>query len=144
MAVITQMPDVDRGSGEGLSTVSSLALAIGGGLFFFLMPGWTPNSEIWLYVLPWPVLGYLALQLIVLLSSAISSHRIGFVDTIVSVLPAIVGIVVEIEYLQGILHLSAFQHNALRLMIGTATLEALITLWGRFTVYRRTIVLDST
>ena len=124
----------------------ALVLALAGGLFFFKWGDWEPgegNSKLWYYLLAWFVLGYLAIQLIALLSTAIDSRSIGFGDTICSILPAIVGAVVGVEALQGIIHLSTFSQNALLLMICTSALEALITLWVRFTVNRKTIGFDT-
>ena len=121
----------------------AIFLALGGAVFFFKFPGWEPQSNTWYYVLAWLVLGYLAAQLIALLSTAIDSRSIGFADTICSILPAVAGAIVGVEALQGILKLSTFQQNALLLMIATSTLDSLITLWVRFTVNRRTIGLDT-
>ena len=124
----------------------AIVLAIAGGIFFFRWGDWEPgegNSKIWYYLLAWIVLGYLAAQLIALLSTAIDSRSIGFGDTVCSILPAIVGAVVGVEALQGIIKLSTFSQNALMLMIFTSALEALITLWVRFTVNRRTIGFDT-
>jgi hypothetical protein len=127
---------------EALASIGlSLILAIAGGVFFFKFGAWTPENNVWYYVLAWVVLGYLAAQLIALLSTAIDSSSIGFGDTICSILPAIVGCVVAVEWLQGIVTLSSFSKNALFLMICTSALESLITLWVRFTVNRKTVAL---
>lgn len=117
----------------------AIALAVVGGIYFFKFGGYEPASNFWYYALAWVVLGYLAAQLIALLSTAIDSPTIGFSDTICSLLPALIGAIVGVEALQGIIHLSTFSQNALMLMIGTSALEALITLWVRFTVNRRTV-----
>ena len=120
----------------------AVLLAIAGGVFFFKFSAWEPgegNSKVWYYLLAWIVLGYLAAQLIALLSTAIDSRSIGFGDTVCSILPAVVGAIVGVEALQGIIKLSTFSQNALMLMICTSALESLITLWVRFTVNRRTI-----
>ena len=124
----------------------SVLIAVVGGIFFFRWGDWEPGdggSKLWYYLLAWIVLGYLAAQLIALLSTAIDSRSIGFGDTVCSILPAIVGAVVGVEALQGIIKLSTFSQNALMLMICTSALEALITLWVRFTVNRRTIGFDT-
>ncbi len=127
---------------EALASMGlALLLSIIGGIFFFKFGGWTPENNVWYYVLAWLVLGYLAAQLIALLSTAIDSSSIGFGDTICSILPAIVGAVVAVEWLQGIITLSSFSKNALFLMICTSALESLITLWVRFTVNRKTVAL---
>ena len=118
---------------------AAVLMAIAGGVFFFKFGAWEPTSNIWYYLLAWIVLGYLAVQLIALLSTAIDSRSIGFGDTICSIMPAIVGAVVGVEALQGIIKLSTFSQNALMLMIFTSALESLITLWVRFTVNRKTI-----
>ena len=128
---------------EWISIGTSLVLALGGIYFFFRMPNWTPAGNFWHYFLAWMVLGYLAIQLIVLLSTAIDSRSIGFLDSLVSLLPALIGAIIGVNAIQGLVKLSTFQENALLLMIGTSLLEALITLWVRFTVNRRTIGLDA-
>src|SRR5271167_2113565 len=82
---------------ESVSSGLALLLALVGGLFFFRMQGWTPESDRWIYLLAWLVLGYLAVQLIMLLSTSIDSRGIGFVDTVTGLLPALVGVVVAVE-----------------------------------------------
>ena len=127
---------------EALASMGlAVLLSVIGGIFFFKFGAWTPDNNVWYYVLAWVVLGYLAAQLIALLSTAIDSSSIGFGDTICSILPAIVGAVVAVEWLQGIVTLSSFSKNALFLMICTSALESLITLWVRFTVNRKTVAL---
>ena len=130
---------------EWVSIGTSLVLTLFAIVFFFRMPNWAPpaNSGFWFYVLAWLVLGYLAIQLVALLSTAIDSRSIGFLDSLVSLLPAITGAIIGVNSLQGLVKLSTFQENALLLLIGTSILEALITLWVRFTVNRRTIGLDA-
>lgn len=132
---------------EAFSSIGiAVLLAIAGGIFFFRFGNWEPadgGSKLWYYLLAWIVLAYLAAQLIALLATAIDSRSIGFGDTVCSILPAVVGAVVLVEYLQKIIDLSTFSLNALMLMICTSSLEALITLWVRFTVNRRTIGLDT-
>lgn len=124
--------------------VSAVLMAVAA-YFFFLMPGWAPapNALFWVYALGWMVFGYLAIQLYVLLKTALDSRSIGFVDSLVSLGPTLLGAIVVVESLQGIIKLSNFQDNALWLMICTSLLEAVITLWVRFTVNRRTIGLDA-
>jgi hypothetical protein len=145
MAVQTHVHPVKRLEAF-MSIGLSILLAVVGGIFFFKFSAWEPgegNSKVWYYLLAWIVLGYLALQLIALLSTAIDSRSIGFGDTLCSILPAIVGAIVGVEALQGIIKLSTFSQNALLLMICTSSLEALITLWVRFTVNRKTIGFDT-
>jgi hypothetical protein len=146
------MPNPDSSTGpkragsnhheEYISIALALTLAVFGAFFFFRMPNWQPSGTFYHYVLAWTVLGYLAAQLVILLATAIDSRSIGFLDSLVSLLPAITGAIIGVNALQGLVKLSTFQENALLLMIGTSVLEALITLWVRFTVNRRTIGLD--
>jgi len=130
---------------EHLSTALAILLTLVGAFFFFKMPGWQPDpgSQFWVYALPWAVLGYLAVQLIALLSSAIDTRSIGFIDSVTALFPALVGAIAGVETLQGVIQLSGFQRHALLLMIGTSVLEALVTLWVRFTVNKRTIGFDT-
>lgn len=131
---------------EAFSSIGiALLLSVAAGVFFFRWGNWEPTeggSKLWYYALAWIVLAYLAAQLVALLLTAIDSRSIGFGDTVCSILPAIVGAVVLVEYFQKYIELSTFALNALMLMICTSGLEALITLWVRFTVNRRTIGID--
>jgi len=122
----------------------AMLMTIVGGIYFFKFGEYDPgDNRFWYYILAWVVLGYLAAQLIALLSTAIDSTNIGFVDIIFAIMPAIIGLVVAVEAGQEILHLSLFSKNALALMICTSALESLITLWVRFTVNRKTTVFDT-
>ena len=128
---------------ELVSTSLAIILALVAAVFFFKAQGWSPEGGIWVYLLPWLVLGYLAIQLLALLATAVDSRSVGFIDAIASLAPALVGAIVGVEWIQGIVKLSGYQENALLLMIGTSLLEAVVTLWLRFTVNRRTIGIDS-
>jgi hypothetical protein len=127
---------------EWISIITSAVLSLGAIWFFFKMPNWTPAGTFFHYMLAWLVLGYLAIQLVVLLSTAIDSRSIGFLDSLMSLAPVVIGAIIGVNALQGIVKLSTFQEHALLLMIGTCLLEALITLWVRFTVNQRTIGLN--
>ena len=96
---------------EWVSIGTSLLLTVVAIVFFFRMQGWTPTASgyFWQYSLAWLVLGYLSIQLIVLLSTAIDSRSIGFLDSLVSLLPALTGAIIGVNVLQGIVKLSTFQ-----------------------------------
>lgn len=147
---MTITPPVHPGhhSEKKLEAYTSMGLAVlltvVGGIYFFRFGEWDPGeNKFWYFMLAWIVLGYLALQLISLLSTAIDTTSIGFADMLFAIMPAFVGGIVGFEALQGIVHLSRFSENALMLMICTSALESLITLWVRFTVNRKTTVFDT-
>ena len=64
-------------------------------------------------------------------------------DTIVSNLPVVGGLVTFIEWAAGHLPLSHFQLNALGLLVATTLGELLLTVWIRFVLNRRTIAVDA-
>jgi uncharacterized membrane protein YhaH (DUF805 family) len=146
MTMPVQVHSHPHGS-KRLEAFTSMGLAVGltifAGIYFFKFGGYEPTSQFWYYALAWIVLGYLAFQLIALLSTAIDTTSIGFGDIVCAGLPTIVGVVVLFEAAQKLLALSTFSENALLLMIGTSGLEFLITLWVRFTVNRKTTVFDT-
>ena len=128
---------------EWVSIFLAVALAGGAAFFFWGMQGWEPTGNWGPYALAWLVLGYLAIQLVALLSSAMDTRRVGILDSVTSLLPVIVGSVVMLDAFRGTSHLSNFQTNALLLMVGTAALDFIVTLWVRFTVNRRSIGLET-
>jgi hypothetical protein len=78
-----------------------------------------------------------------LLVSATQIRVLGVLDSIVSILPFVAGLVTAAEWMLGHLALSTFQLNALAIMLAAGIGEFLLTVWVRFVVNRRTIGIDT-
>src|SRR5262249_44372846 len=128
---------------EWISILMALGGAAGSVLFMWFVPGFSPESHIAWAVPGWIAGAYLFLQILFLLVSATQIRTLGVLDTIVSILPVVAGLVMVAEWLLGHVPLSSFQLNALGLMICTSLGEFLLTVWIRFVLNRRTIAIDA-
>ena len=128
---------------EGVSILMALGATIGSLLFFWLAPGYSPESHIAWAIPGWIAGGYLFTQILFLLVSATQIRTLGVLDTIVAILPVVAGLVLIAEWLLGHVPLSLFQLNALGLVIATSLGEFLLTVWIRFVLNRRTIAIDA-
>jgi hypothetical protein len=126
----------------------SILMALGGAAcviaFFALAPGFQPMRA-YVWAIPgWVAGGYLFAQIVFLLVSATQIRTLGVLDTIVAILPVVAGLVMVVEWGLDHLRLSAFQLNALGLLIATSLGEFLLTVWIRFVLNRRTIAIGAT
>ena len=131
-------------SEDWLSIVMALAAAVGAVAYFWLAPGLLPESHFTWAVPGWIAGAYLFVQMLLLLVSATQIRALGVLDSVVSILPVVVGLVMMIEWLLGHLPLSLFQLNVLGLLIATSLAEFLLTIWIRFVINRRTIGFGTT
>jgi hypothetical protein len=69
----------------------------------------------------------------------VSVRFTGMIDAVVSIVPFVIGVVALINTVQGVLRLSAFQENALALLLAMSLLDFVVTMWIRFAVNRRTL-----
>jgi len=130
--------------GEYISIGSSLLLACAAVYFFWFVSEWEPTSDWPKYLLAWLVIGYIAIQLISLLETVLSVRLTGMIDTVMAIIPFVVGLVALVNMAQGTLRLSGFQTQALWLLLATSLLDFIATLWVRFAVNRRTLGIDTT
>ena len=84
------------------------------------------------------------LQMLFLLVSATQIRGLGVLDSVLSILPVVAGLVIMVEWILGDLPLSLFQLNVLGLLIVTSVAEFLLTLWIRFVINRRTVGFGTT
>jgi len=129
---------------EGLSILMALGATVGSLVFFWLVPIFSPDSHIAWAIPGWIAGAYLFLQILFLLVSATQIRTLGVLDTIIAILPVVAGLVLIAEWILGHVPLSAFQLNALALVIATSLSEFLLTVWIRFVLNRRTIAIDAT
>jgi hypothetical protein len=131
-------------SEEWFSILMALAGAIGGVAYFWMAPDLSPESHIAWAVPGWIAGAYLFTQMLLLLVSASQIRALGVLDSVIAILPVVVGLVIMIEWMLGHLPLSLFQLNALGLLIATSLAEFLLTIWIRFVINRRTIGFGTT
>src|SRR5262249_27550074 len=126
----------------------SIIFALGGALlataFFWGLPQFEPQSGLAWTVPGWVAFTYLFFQMLFLLVSATQIRALGVLDSIISIVPFVAGLVTATEWLMGHLNLSTFQINGLATMLAAGLCEFLLTVWGRFVVYPRAIGHDAT
>src|SRR5215207_5110775 len=121
---------------RGLSAeTSSIILAVGVSaaafVFFKYFPNYTPAYD-WVRGLPgWLALGYVTVQLWLLLDSALRIRPTSVIDAVLAIAPVVTGIVCGVLWMVDNLHLSLFQLNALAMLIATGVVEFVSTLWVR-------------
>jgi hypothetical protein len=128
---------------EGISILMALGATVGSLVFFWLAPGFQPESHIAWAIPGWVAGAYLFIQILFLLVSATQIRTLGVLDTIIAILPVVAGLVMVAEWVLGHAPLSLFQLNALGLLIATSLGEFLLTVWIRFVLNRRTIAIDA-
>lgn len=121
--------------------VSSIILALGisalAFIFFKYFPRWEPELN-WVRGLPgWLALGYITIQLWMLLDSALRIRPTSVIDAVLAIAPVVTGIVCGVLWMVDYLHLSLFQLNALAMMTVTGVVEFVSTLWVRNVVLQR-------
>src|SRR6478736_6271717 len=106
-------------------------------VFFKYIPDYTPAAN-WVRGLPgWFALGYITVQLWMLLDSALRIRPTSVIDAVLAIAPVVTGIVCAVLWMVGNLHLSLFQLNALAMLTVTGVVEFVSTLWVRNVVLQR-------
>jgi hypothetical protein len=106
-------------------------------LWFYLFPNYSPEQN-WVRGLPgWLALGYITVQLWMLLDSALRIRPTSVIDAVLAIAPVVTGIVCAVLWMVGFLHLSLFQLNALAMLTVTGIVEFVSTLWVRNVVLQR-------
>jgi hypothetical protein len=127
---------------RGLSAeVSSIILALGVSavafVWFRYFPNYSPEHN-WVRGLPgWLALGYITVQLWMLLDSALRIRPTSVIDAVLAIAPVVTGIVCAVLWMVDYLHLSLFQLNALAMLVVTGVVEFVSTLWVRNVVLQR-------
>ena len=127
-----------RGLSAEMSSIL-LSLALSGCAFVFLryFPNYSPDAN-WIRGLPgWIALGYITIQLWMLLDSALRVRATSVIDAVLAIAPVVTGIVCGVLWMVDYLHLSLFQLNALAMLTITGVVEFVSTLWVRNVVLQR-------
>ena len=106
-------------------------------VFFRFFPDYSPEHN-WIRGLPgWLALGYITVQLWMLLDSALRIRPTSVIDAVLAIAPVVTGIVCAVLWTVDYLHLSLFQLNALAMLTVTGVVEFVSTLWVRNVVLQR-------
>jgi hypothetical protein len=126
-----------RISTETVSIILTLSVSVIAFLFFKYMPSYTPDQN-WIWSLPgWFSLGYITIQLWLLLDTALRVRAAGVIGAVLAIAPVMTGIVIGVLWIIGYLSLSGFQINALAMLIATGIVEFVSTLWVRHVLLQR-------
>jgi len=124
-------------SAELSSIILALVSSVLAFVFFRYFPDYTPEHN-WIRGLPgWLALGYITVQLWMLLDSALRIRPTSVIDAVLAIAPVVTGIVCAVLWMVGYLHLSLFQLNALAMLTVTGVVEFVSTLWVRNVVLQR-------
>ena len=124
-------------SAEMSSIILALAASVLAFVFFKYFPNYTPEHN-WIRGLPgWLALGYITIQLWMLLDSALRIRPTSVIDAVLAIAPVVTGIVCAVLWMVDYLHLSLFQLNALAMLVTTGVVEFVSTLWVRNVVLQR-------
>ncbi|MBV8838727.1 MAG: hypothetical protein JO000_19505 [Alphaproteobacteria bacterium] len=124
-------------SAEMWSILLALAISAFAFVFFKYFPEHSPNAN-WIRGLPgWLALGYITIQLWMLLDSALRVRATSVIDAVLAIAPVVTGIVCGVLWMVDYLHLSLFQINALAMLTITGVVEFVSTLWVRNVVLQR-------
>jgi hypothetical protein len=124
-------------SAEMSSILLALLVSVAAFVFLKYFPNYSPEKN-WIRGLPgWLSLGYITVQLWMLLDSALRVRPTSVIDAVLAIAPVVTGIVCGVLWLVDYLHLSLFQLNALAMLITTGVVEFVSTLWVRNVVLQR-------
>jgi hypothetical protein len=126
-------------SAEMWSIISALGTSALATLFFKFFTNYTPEHNFIRGLPGWFALGYITIQLWMLLDSALRIRPTSIIDAAVAIAPVVTGIVCTVLWIVGYLHLSMFQLNALAMLTATGLVEFVSTLWVRNVVLQRNI-----
>lgn len=126
---------------EWLSILLAVFATIGATLFIGYYPHYTPKEAGVIWAIPvWIGFIYLILQMSFLLFSTSRVGALGVLDSILSIIPVVAGLVVLVQtIISKEFSLSTFQFNTLAVLIVAGASEFLLTIWARFVINRRTI-----
>jgi len=124
-------------SAEMSSIVLALAVSAASFVFFRYFPNYSPEQP-WVHGVPgWLSLGYITIQLWMLLDSALRVRPTSVIDAVLAIAPVVTVIVCFVLVAVDYLHLSWFQINALAMLVSTGVVEFVSTLWVRNVVLQR-------
>ncbi len=128
-------------SSEVWSIVLALAVSAVAVLFFKYFPNYTPEHNSLRGLPGWVALGYITVQLWMLLDSALRIRPSSILDAVFAIAPVVAGIVCFVLWIVDYFHLSLYQINALAMLTATGIVEFTTTLWVRNVVLQRGVAI---
>jgi hypothetical protein len=128
-----------RISTETASIILTLSVSVLAFVFFKYLPDFMPGpGQNWVWAVPgWLSLGYITIQLWLLLDTALRVRAAGVIGAVLAIAPVMTGIIIGVLWIINYLSLSPFQLNALVMMIATGVVEFVSTLWVRHVLLQR-------
>jgi hypothetical protein len=132
-------PPRRRISTEMASIILTLSVSVLAFVFFKYFPDFMPGpGQNWVWAVPgWLSLGYITIQLWLLLDTALRVRAAGVIGAVLAIAPVMTGIIIGVLWIINYLSLSPFQLNALVMMIATGVVEFVSTLWVRHVLLQR-------
>ncbi len=126
---------------ELFSIILALVAAVAAWLYIGYKPEYEPTKAFYWVFPVWLGLIYLIVQMAFLLLSASQVRALGVLDSVVAIIPLVVGMVlIALSILvPQKLPLSNYQLNTLAVLVVAGGAEFLLTIWIRFVINRRTI-----
>jgi hypothetical protein len=124
-------------SAEMSSIIMSVGISVAAFVFFKFAPNYTPEYNSIRGLPGWIALGYITIQLWMLLDSALRIRPNSIMDAVLAITPVVTGIVCGVLWLVDYMPLSLFQLNALAMLVVTGVVEFVSTLWVRNVVLQR-------
>ena len=115
-------------SAEACSISVSLLGSVLALLFFSYLPDYVPEHNP-LGLPGWSALGYVAVQLWMILNSALHDRPTSILEPAFAITPVVAGLACSVLYGLGWLHLSEFQVNVLAITTITASVGATTRFW---------------
>jgi hypothetical protein len=124
-------------SSEMSSIIMSVGISVVAFVFFKFAPNYTPEYNSIRGLPGWLALGYITVQLWMLLDSALRIRPNSVIDAVLAIAPVVTGIVCGVLWMVDYMPLSLFQLNALAMLTVTGVVEFVSTLWVRNVVLQR-------
>jgi hypothetical protein len=124
-------------SAEMSSIIMSVGISVAAFVFFKFAPNYTPEYNSIRGLPGWIALGYITIQLWMLLDSALRIRPNSIMDAVLAITPVVTGIVCGVLWMVDYMPLSLFQLNALAMLVVTGVVEFVSTLWVRNVVLQR-------
>ena len=124
-------------SSEMSSIILSVGISVVAFVFFKFAPNYTPEYNSIRGLPGWLALGYITIQLWMLLDSALRVKPNSIIAAVLAIAPVVTGIVCGVLWMVDYMPLSLFQLNALAMLTVTGVVEFVSTLWVRHVVLQR-------
>jgi hypothetical protein len=134
-------------TGHQISILSSLIVAVFLGIFFIVLPGWTPSPQwqMWAdFTVTWALLTYIWIQMGTMVFAGVGTRNQMWLDALTSAVPLFVVLYVILQHYSGYIELSSFQANAALVTAYTMLLDFVVDLGVSVLLSRQVVDVGST